>query len=155
LEQEDLFYHTALDATFPLKPYLLRPYPGRGGLTPERDIFNYRLSRARRVIENAFGILASRWRIYRKPIIASTKNATLMIQATICLHNWLQLQDKDDINSNVSLMDIDSMEDGRAFKNISNCGSNMSAKECVKIRDKFCYYFNNDGAVPWQNDRNK
>ncbi|KMQ90587.1 nuclease harbi1 [Lasius niger] len=76
------------DEAFPLKPYLLRPYPGRRGLTPEQDVYNYRLSRARRVIENTFGILASQWRIYRKPIIASPENAKLMVQATVCLHNW-------------------------------------------------------------------
>jgi len=36
---------------FPLKPYLLRPYPGKRRLTSEH-VFNYRLSRPRRVIEN-------------------------------------------------------------------------------------------------------
>ncbi|XP_025263215.1 putative nuclease HARBI1 [Camponotus floridanus] len=70
------------DEAFPLKSYLLRPYPGRGGLTPEQDIYNYRLSRARRITENTFGIIASQWRIYRKPIIASPENAKLMVQAT-------------------------------------------------------------------------
>jgi len=47
------------------------------------------------------------------------------------------------------------MEDGCAFKDISNCGSNMSAKQCLDIRNKFCRYFNNEGAVPWQNNRSK
>ena len=46
------------DEAFLLKPYLLRPYPGRG-LTPKQDVYNYRLSRARRTIENTFGILVS------------------------------------------------------------------------------------------------
>ncbi|XP_071636696.1 uncharacterized protein [Temnothorax longispinosus] len=53
-----LTYCLVGDEVFPLKPYLLRPYPGRG-LTPEQEMYNYRLSRARRIIENVFGILAS------------------------------------------------------------------------------------------------
>ncbi|XP_036141722.1 protein ALP1-like [Monomorium pharaonis] len=86
------------DETFPLKPYLLRPYPGKNGLTPQQDIFNYRLSRARRMVENTFGILASQWRVYRKPIIALPQTATSIVQATMCLHNWLR---KEDIGRNI------------------------------------------------------
>lgn len=156
------------DEAFPLKPYLLRPYPGRG-LTPEQEVFNYRLSRARRLIENTFGILASQWRIYRKPIVASPKSAVRMVQATVCVHNWLR---KSDIDANeyvpIDMVDSDDprnpsgfkagswrciMENGCAFKEITNCSSNMSARQCINIRNEFCRYFNNEGAVPWQYDR--
>lgn len=49
------------DAAFPLEPYLVKPYPGQD-LTYQRRIFNYQLSRARRVGENRFGILHFRYR---------------------------------------------------------------------------------------------
>ncbi|EZA46445.1 Putative nuclease HARBI1, partial [Ooceraea biroi] len=52
------------DEAFPLKTYLLRPY-SRHHLAGDN---NYRLSRARRVVENAFGIFASQWRIFRRPL---------------------------------------------------------------------------------------
>ncbi|XP_067217094.1 putative nuclease HARBI1 [Linepithema humile] len=159
------------DEAFPLKSYLLRPYPGKNGLTSEQDIFNYRLSRARRFIENTFGILASQWRLYRKPIIAFPENAKLMVQATVCLHNWIR---KDDIDKNayVSAGMVDEIhandpnsftsgswrrifEDGCAFRDIGHCGSNTSARNCIQMRDEFCDYFCSEGEVPWQNNRHK
>nr|CAI5864486.1 unnamed protein product [Callosobruchus analis] len=44
------------------KKGFLKPYNERE-LNPERSNYNKRLSRARRIIENVFGILANRFRI--------------------------------------------------------------------------------------------
>uniref|UniRef100_A0A1X7V873 DDE Tnp4 domain-containing protein n=1 Tax=Amphimedon queenslandica TaxID=400682 RepID=A0A1X7V873_AMPQE len=77
------------DEVFPLKCNMLRPYPGRY-LPEDKAIYNYRLSRARRVIENTFGILASRWRIFRQPIIAQPHRVEVYTKACIALHNYLQ-----------------------------------------------------------------
>ena len=64
----------------------MKPYPGQG-IQESQAIFNYRLSRARRVIENAFGILAARWRVLMQPLQTSSENAETIVKATICLHN--------------------------------------------------------------------
>jgi hypothetical protein len=50
------------DEACPLKSYLMRHYPGSQSKGDnEKSIFNYRLSRATRVVENAFGILSQKF----------------------------------------------------------------------------------------------
>ena len=59
----DILFFLVRDEIFPLKPWLLHPYPRRL-LQLLEMIYNYLHSRVRRVIENAFGILRARWRIF-------------------------------------------------------------------------------------------
>ena len=78
------------DEAFPLSTNLMRPFPFIG-LTHEMIIFNYRLSRAGRIVENAFGILAARWQVYRRLLSLHPCNADTVVQATVVLHNFLRL----------------------------------------------------------------
>ena len=55
------------DDAFGLTTYLVKPFLHKG-LTDEERVFNYRLLRMRRISENAFGIIANRWRVFRAPI---------------------------------------------------------------------------------------
>ncbi|KAJ4946323.1 hypothetical protein JOQ06_023990, partial [Pogonophryne albipinna] len=77
------------DEAFPLLDNLLRPFPGRQ-ITRKRRIFNYRLSRARLVVECAFGILSSRWRMFRRAITTSPEVTELCVKAACVLHNFLR-----------------------------------------------------------------
>ena len=83
-----LNYFLVEDEIFPLNAWLLRPYPGN--LTDSQKVLNYRLSRSRRTTENTFGMLASRWRIFRRAIKAKVENAQRYSLAAIGLHNYLQ-----------------------------------------------------------------
>ncbi|KAJ8049122.1 Protein ALP1-like [Holothuria leucospilota] len=161
------------DEAFPLKNFLMRPFPGRdvGPMTGEKyekNIYNYRLSRARRIIVNTFGIWSARWRIFKRPIIAATESVELYIKATICLHNWLRVSDCSESPDNdqycPSVYTDTENEDGSpandgqwrtdaayALRNLTQTGSNMYTRDACDIRNNFKQYFVSEaGSVPWQ-----
>ena len=88
---DPLLYYLVGDEIFPLKTWLMRPYPVQ--LSQKEIILHYRLSRARRVIQSTFGILAGRCWIYHSPFIVSIENAESYVLVIILLHNYLTLTD--------------------------------------------------------------
>lgn len=82
------------DEAFPLHTHLMKPYSFRD-LDHEQRIYNYRLSRASRVVENAFGILANRWQVFLKAIPVDPEAVSWITLAALSLHNYLRAQATD------------------------------------------------------------
>ena len=83
-------YMIVADDAFPMKEYLLKPY-SQNALTRAKRISNYRLSHARRIFENSFGILANRIRIFMQPIALAPEKVERIVMACCCLHNFLRI----------------------------------------------------------------
>ena len=155
------------DAAFPLKTYMLCPYPGRY-LSEDKRIFNYRLSRARRIIENTFGIMATKFRIFRRCIIANpTKVMKITKAAACCLHNYLKISETSNATSNrpycpPGYADHEDRDgnlipgDWRnvtadGIRDISHVGSNTYSQTAAHLRDTMKSYFtSSEGEVSWQ-----
>jgi len=77
------------DAVYPLKSWLMKPFP-QTELTEDAKTYNYRISRRRMVVENAFGRLKGRWRrLIKRCDMTIEKVPTI---AAICvLHNICEL----------------------------------------------------------------
>ncbi len=87
-------YFMVGDDACPLKTWLMKPYSKRQ-LTKEERVFNYRLSRARRVSENAFRILVHRFRCLLKTIEVQPEEATSITIACCMLHNLMRMRYPD------------------------------------------------------------
>lgn len=109
------------DAAFPLLKNLLRPYPS-ANLSPEKTIFNYRLSRARRVIENTFGVMSARWRIFRRPIFASLSTVDNTVKSYVVLYNWLR-------NADLNVFPAQRRYIPVGFIDVEDCYGNVEAGE--------------------------
>ena len=136
------------DDAFPLKTYFMKPYPFRNQSDQERT-FSYRLSRARRTVENAFGILANRFRVFLSPINLHPSKVEKIVLASTALHNFLLAENAPGY-SEYSPPDADTDHPQLMPLEITQSGRPCDAAKVV--RQKFTWYFNNRGAVPWQAD---
>jgi hypothetical protein len=158
-------YVIVADDAFPLKTNLMKPYSSRN-LTHEKQVFNYRLSRCRRISENAFGIMAGRFRVLRHSIQLQPKSVVRIILAACTLHNFLRsVTVSRDSYTPSGVFDYEDLKqsriiDGSWRADASSNGlqpmathvGNRSASNALQIRDMFCAYFNGVGAVPWQDE---
>ncbi|KAK5648046.1 hypothetical protein RI129_002938 [Pyrocoelia pectoralis] len=139
MQELNLPYVLVGDEAFALSHFLMRPYPRRSNLDRRKKIFNY----------SAFGILSGRWRIYRRPINASIDTTIKIVQATVCLHNFLM---KDKTNVDRARYSIEDClgEESLGLVDSGRTGSNTYSTRASMIRETFATYFEGPGAVPWQ-----
>jgi len=115
-------------------------------MTKSYLIIEYRLSRARRIVENAFGILASRFRIFHKPISTRLEVTDKLIRTACTLHNWLRM------TSGITYLgsgtvDVEDENTGEIFEgiwrrdfsmpSIVNTGSNHSDRQARELRERY------------------
>ena len=148
------------DAAFALSPQLMKPFPDRG-IDNSKVVFNYRLSRARRVVENAFGILASRFGMYQRTMEQQPPQLKKFVLASLALHNFLRHR-KDQQYCGAGYADWEQGNDhhlveggwrevpGAQLQGLRAAPQNQYAAG-GDIRHALKAYFMSEGAVPWQN----
>lgn len=158
LDHFEMPCHFIADDAFPMTTRCLKPYAHKL-LSQRQLIFNYRLSRARRLVENVFGIVSSRFRVLKTEIYMNVDAVTDVVMAICILHNLLRQKcgasymgagtfDTEDINYKV--VPGDWRQEEQLTRLIPSSARNSS--NAVKtMRDNLSYHFlTPTGEVAWQ-----
>lgn len=129
------------DDAFSLSHTVICPYVGKI-LDEKKRIFNYRHCRARRFVECSFGILASKWRIFHRPMNVEVDFVIQIIKACCVLHNYVR--DRDGVQFQDTLYMFPSYDEE------VNARSVRARQYTSYTRNTLADYFENEGAVPWQ-----
>ena len=114
------------DPAYPLLSWIMKAYPVHVVTTPAQRHFNYRLSRARMCIENAFGRLKGRWRCLRTAMENDTAVVPTIVSACCILHNICEATDED---YDMVLNEADANEQQQPARvNASSCNVSASAQ---------------------------
>lgn len=140
-------YVIVADAAFPVSYNILKPFPLRN-MTWSQRVFNYRLSRARRVVENAFGILTSRFRVLLNSVNFSPQKTQTITLECVAIHNFLRTKYPRSYDI------LDNNRDKRLTYvfGISQQAGNRANQSALNNRDEFMEYVNGVRAVDWQNE---
>ncbi|XP_044766239.1 protein ANTAGONIST OF LIKE HETEROCHROMATIN PROTEIN 1-like [Coccinella septempunctata] len=148
------------DDAFPLSPNIMKAYSGSHDKGSKKMIFGYRLSRARRVSENAFGAITNSFRVFRSPM------ATKVTMAAVCLHNYLRKSSSRTVYNPVGIFDSESIDDGEIIPGFWRHDASSSQLRdfagiprrstavAQAIRDEFAEYFISPiGKLNFQNNK--
>ena len=131
----------------------MKPY-GRKMLTREEKIANYRISRCRRVVENAFGNLVSRFRVMMITTELPPETVRDVVMTYVVLHNIPRSQYRGQHGVQQPGDDDDVPGYGRLIGGAADGGRDRNpARAAKRLRDYLKDYFNNEEAVAWQDGR--
>ena len=129
-------------------------------MNKKQRIFNYRLSHARRVIENAFGILANHFRCLLTAICLKKKNVESVVLTACIPHNLISYRkygrmnvevDSENANHQVVPESWRNEEAVTAWESLDALSGNTSSKAGKLQRDYMAEYYSSPaGAVTWQ-----
>lgn len=159
IDGEDTPFFFVGDDAFPLTSRIMKPFGGRQ-LSNEQKIFNYRLSRARRTIENAFGILAMRWSCLRSEFLFQPDKVKIITSASCVLHNFLLNQNCsayatisaiDTHSDNESLVEAEFRAIAQQMDGLNNATNRGRRNdEASHIRNRVMDYVCTTDALEWQ-----
>ncbi|CAH2012676.1 unnamed protein product [Acanthoscelides obtectus] len=159
----NLPYVFVADDAFALRSDMMKPFRQADLNSNEKKIFNYRLSRARRIIENTFGILAARFRIFHTQINVEPENIIKIVMAAVVLHNFLienspksyaPKQCVQEENADGTVINYGYNTQNSSMENLEQRNPGNINDTAKNVRENFMYYFNHEGSVPWQNNYN-
>ena len=156
-DNQDVPFFLVGDDAFALRTYLMKPY-GHRNLSRKERIFNYRLSRARRVVENAFGILANRFQILLSTMGHHVATVRLITTACVLLHNLMRtrypvLQNRlvDGVNANGNVQPGEWRQGRNLEDTVDVQAPNRASKEGKMQRNLIKHWVNSPaGSVAWQ-----
>jgi hypothetical protein len=133
------------DEAFALRKDFLKPYSEKE-LNHDRTHYNKRLSSARQIIENIFGILANRFRVFHTALGVSLDNAESIVMGACALHNFLRKKCPSSYCNDFLSNDDDgaSSSSSEVLTPLHRGHNRHSGEEGKQVRDLFLEYFKNN-----------
>lgn len=163
-KNKEVPYVILADEAFALTKNIMKPYSGVHNIGSKERVFNYRLSRARRTVENAFGISSAVFRVLRKPLLLEPEKAELVVMTIVYLHNFLR-KSKSSRNIYTPPGSFDTELEGQVIQGSwRQEDTPLSSLHNIRliprrppinaqeIREEYADYFLTNGNLPWQNN---
>ncbi|CAH2088731.1 unnamed protein product [Euphydryas editha] len=141
-------------SSVPNTPGIMKPYGGDHREGTKERIFNKKLSSARVIVENVFGVMSAVFRVLRSPMLLEPELASQVVMACVVLHNFLRRnRPSRTVYNPPSTFDVydgdeliipgswrDDIPNNPVLRDIGNI-PRRSPKNPLEIRNEFANYF--------------